>query len=538
MSESLNHPAVLEAPAAGRLANVPSPVRASLFGRLRQGLTALVVFAALGALLAWGHLANWTLPTFSSLLGNAPDGQDDWCSEHDVPESECVECNPDLMPRPRSYGWCKRHGVHECPLEHPDVAQLATLPQVTADDLARAQRALDFTERPENNSKCKSHERRIQIASLEAVDRAGIEVEPVWKAPVVEFITANGEITYDQTQTASLSARVPGSVFQVYKRAGDPVKNGEVLAVVDAAEVGKAKAEFLHALASLDLKQQMASHSRQAYDRGALPQADLAQAETAQREAQIRLQTAEQALVNLGLPIRGQDVKGDQSVEVGGRLQFMGLPAPLARTFDPKMTTANLLPIVAPLDGIVVTRQAVAGEFVDNSKALFVVVDVRQMWLTLDLRVEDANRVALGQDVHFRPDGGEEARGTITWISTAADQKTRTVKVRASLGNSEGRLRANTFGSGKVVLRKESQAVVVPNEAVHWEGDCFVVFVRDKNFLKPGAPKVFHTRTVRPGARDDKQTEIIAGVLPGELVATRGSATLRAELLRGSLGEG
>src|SRR5262249_24890418 len=102
----------------------------------------------------------------------------------------------------------------------------------------------------------------------------------------------------------------------------------------------------------------------------------------------------------------------------------------------------------------------------------------------------------------------------------------------------EGRLRANVFGAARVVLREEGKAIVVPNRAVHWEGDCFVVFVRDKDYLQPGAPKVFHTRTVRLGARDQNQTEIIAGVLPGELVAARGSATLRAELLRGNLGEG
>jgi len=64
------------------------------------------------------------------------------------------------------------------------------------------------------------------------------------------------------------------------------------------------------------------------------------------------------------------------------------------------------------------------------------------------------------------------------------------------------------------------------------------VFVRDRDFLKPDAPKVFHTRSVRVGARDDTQTEIVAGVLPGELVAVKNSGVLRAELLGGSLGEG
>ncbi len=41
-----------------------------------------------------------------------------------------------------------------------------------------------------------------------------------------------------------------------------------------------------------------------------------------------------------------------------------------------------------------------------------------------------------------------------------------------------------------------------------------------------------HIRTVRLGAKNGKFTEIIAGVLPGEIVATKGSDVLRAELLK------
>ena len=78
----------------------------------------------------------------------------------------------------------------------------------------------------------------------------------------------------------------------------------------------------------------------------------------------------------------------------------------------------------------------------------------------------------------------------------------------------------------------------VPNEAVQWDGCCSVVFVRDKDYLKPDAPKVFHVRKVRTGAKDGTNTEVVAGVLPGELVVTKGSGLLLTELLRGSLGEG
>src|SRR5262249_52271967 len=151
------------------------------------------------------------------------------------------------------FGWCRKHGIPDCPLEHPEVAQLQQKPHISPADLARAERALALAERPENNSKCKTHLRRIQFASQEAVEKAGVEVAPAWEAPVVESISANGEVTYDQTRVARLSTRAPGSVWRVLKKVGDSVKEGEVLALVDAAEVGRLKGEFLQSLALTDL---------------------------------------------------------------------------------------------------------------------------------------------------------------------------------------------------------------------------------------------------------------------------------------------
>jgi cobalt-zinc-cadmium efflux system membrane fusion protein len=497
----------------------------------------LFVLAALGGLAYWGHHTGWTLPKFSDLSGTGAAEPDDWCKEHGVPESECVECNPELMPKGKTFGWCKTHGVSDCPHEHPEVAEVRPTPKVTEADLARAERALAFAERPENSSKCKLHVRRIQFASKEAFEKTGVEVAPVWRAPVVEAVTANGEVLYDQTGVARLSARVPGTVWWVPKQVGEPVKRGEVLALVDAVEVGRAKAELVQAIANLNLKTRIFANLRSAS--GAVPERQIQEAEAAQNEAQVRLHTAQQALMNLGLAVELDDVKDLRAEELTRRVRFLGLPEKVIKTLETKATTANLLPVVAPLDGVVVSREVVAGEVVDSTKVLFVVADVSRMWLTLSVRLEDARLIALGQPVRFRPDGGrEEVSGKVTWKSTSVDERTRTVKVRADLDNPEARLHANAFGTGRVILREEKDAIVVPNESVHWEGCCHIVFVRDKDFLEEGAPKVFHVRKIRPGAKDEKQTEVIAGVLPGEVVATRGSGVLRAELLKNNLGAG
>src|SRR6516164_4161609 len=100
------------------------------FVRLLRGLPTVFVLAALAGLAWWGHRTGWALPSFAALTGEEAKGQDDWCDAHGVPESACVECNAALLPRGKDYGWCKEHGVHNCPLEHPDVAQLRSAPQV------------------------------------------------------------------------------------------------------------------------------------------------------------------------------------------------------------------------------------------------------------------------------------------------------------------------------------------------------------------------------------------------------------------------
>jgi len=310
-----------------------------------------------------------------------------------------------------------------------------------------------------------------------------------------------------------------------------------VLALVDAAEVGKAKGEFLQAITQFRLRSKTYERLRSAGS--AIADRELREVEAAFHEAEIRLLGAQQALVNLGLPVDAEDVKEFTEKQIATYVRFLGLPDDSRQSLDPKSTTANLLPIKTPLDGVVVAREVVAGEVVDTTKVLFMVADPRQMWLTLSLRQEDTKKLVIGQTVRFRTDDtAEEVLGTVAWISTDVDEKTRTVKVRSNLANREGRLRSGTFGLGQIVLREEKNAIVVPNEAVHWEGDCFTVFVRDKNYLDQDAPKVFHVRKVRIGAKDAQNTEIIAGVLPGELVATKGSGSLRAELLKNNLGEG
>jgi len=496
-----------------------------------------LVIGALAGVGYFGHQHGWQVPKFSELTGQAVADGVAWCGEHNVPEEICIACNAELMPKGVLHGWCKVHGVAECLLEHPELAELKEPAQVSPDDLERANRALATRDRPKNDPSCKLHLRRIQFASAETADKAGIDIDLVDRGRIVETVPAAGEIRYDPTLVTRLASRAAGTVWRVHKNLGDPVREGDLLALIDAAAVGQTKAELLQAAAQLNLQVQTV---RRLSDLGdAVAGSRLLEAEAARAESEAAVRKAVQILANLGLPLTLDDVQGKSGSEIALQLHTLGLPPMDADQLDTERTTANLLPVLSPRDGIVVARDVVAGEVVDTTKMLFTVVDNRQMWVLLDLPLEDAQFVEVGQQVIFRPDGSpREHAGRISWISSHVDSQTRTVKVRAELPNHDGDLRDEGFGAGRIVLREEEDAIVVPNDAIHWEGCCYVAFVRDKNYLAVDSYKVFHTRMLRPGVTNGDYTEVIAGLWPGEVLVTKGSGALRAELLKGNLGAG
>lgn len=291
----------------------------------------------------------------------------------------------------------------------------------------------------------------VNLAQVGAIKTT--EVVPKEGRPEPGAIEARGEITYDATRVASLSAGVAGTVWQIEKAPGQAVRKGDLLAVVSAPEAGKARSAFLQAHAEAELKGQLLERLRKAGE--AVPGRAIVEAEAARLQAQAVLTQARQTLVDLGLPIQVEDLKGLAAEEVARRVQFLGLPEELVKKLDPKATPANLLALRSPIDGVVVTRQAIVGEGVDAAKTLFVVADTSRMWLILHVPLADARHLAVGQVARFRPDDDQaDLEGKVTWISTAADERTRTVSVRAELPNPDGRLRANTPGQGRIGTKR------------------------------------------------------------------------------------
>jgi cobalt-zinc-cadmium efflux system membrane fusion protein len=500
-----------------------------------KSMPTFLILGALGAVAFWGHHSGWTLPKFSELTGASNAAPDDWNEERSVPQSISVEANPDKYPPPKNYGWCEKHGVHNCPECHPDLAQVQGEPRMPKYDTVKA---LAVIERQKNGHGCTLHLSRLQIASDDAAAKLGLEFDAVSERLMVDEINAVAEVGYDPATVARLTSAVQGKIWQVRKCLGDQVQKGDVLALIDSPQIAEVKADYVGALIAFKTADQKYQTLVEMGKTVNVPRLTLVEAKGAMDEAAVKLAKAAQMLANLGLdaPKGAAELDSGQLAE---KMRFLGLPDALAKELIGQTTSSSFYPLKAPQSGTITEVDLVAGEFIDTSRVLVVLADRERMVLTMSLTAEQAKYARQGLLVRFASETGESViEGTVSWISSTVDDTTRTLRARASIKEVQADTRANTFGTAHIILREEPNAMVVPRESVQWDGCCNVVFVRDKNYLNPGAPKVFHVRKVRPGAADAKYIELIAGVLPGEVVVSKGAPMLRAQMLQSNLGAG
>lgn len=507
-------------------------------GALRKGLSwlpSLLVIVAFAAIAWVGHRNDWKLPKVAGSTG-----KDDlaWCESHGVAEDECIVCRPGLIEDSPELAFCTQHGVFGCVLCNPSIAETKTPTQPLASDLERAARALTLRHRKENLSIANSPGTRIQFSSLESMRKAGVDVEPVQRHQIIESVSAAGEILYDATKTAQVSPQADGIVRRVLVEVGNWVQPGQVLALIDSTEAGRLKTELIAAMADERLRDATVSRLRPIAGE-AVAGRRLLESENDLQQARSMVDRTAAALGNLGIHVDLNELRRLDSVAVEAHVRRLGLGDVNVNTTAIDEVSKNLIAVTAPLGGQIVERSATIGKVVDRGSELFRVVDTRNVWLDLRVAEEDASLVRLGQIAHFTPDGQRRQHsGMITWISSDVDPQTRTVRVRAELANTDQTLRNESFGRGQVILREEADAIVVPQLAVQWDGSGQILFVRDARFFEADRPKFFVARSVRTGISQDGFVEVIAGVLPGEVVATEGSDVLRAQLLRSNLGAG
>lgn len=435
-----------------------------------------------------------------------------WCNGHDVPEAFCTRCNSYLEVAFRvENDWCEEHNLpdSQCKICNADtgtkvsswVDQELLKTESVGQEVMRANRKPSTT--------CTTAYSTVILKSPEVARRVDLKVEKVQAVRVQETISCNAEVAFDGSHYAHLASRAPGIVAEVIVDLGDRVEANDVLAIIDSSELGSAKAMCLQARSLVDLWEKNLAREYSLLEKNVGIEKDVIDAETKLVESRVQLGNARQRLKNLGF--------SDDN---------------LAQIMEDN-DTSSLLPLRAAFAGVIVERDAVQGEVVSISQSLFAIADTRTMWVMLDIYESDVTRLSSGQSVSVTIDAmpNREFAGTLTWISSQVDRRTRTIQARAEIENPEGLLRANMFGRAEIHVRSIDNAILVPESAVQWDGCCNVVFVRHTD-------TIYQPYKVTLGYKRDGYFVVEEGLPAGESVVTQGSFLLKTEILKGNIGAG
>jgi cobalt-zinc-cadmium efflux system membrane fusion protein len=347
------------------------------------------------------------------------------------------------------------------------------------------------------------------IASMAAVpDEArsiiGLQVEELQPQPFSVAITVPGMVRSDQDTTALVGPIIEGRISEVLVGWGETVKRGQVLAWLDSAAVGEAKAAWFRAQAELQVADATLKRMQQLTAGRIVATKDLTAAEGERATAQAESDAARNALRIMGF--------SDDEVDHLASGKDIG----------------SRVPLVAPIDGTIVDRTAVTGVWAEPSAALFTIMDLGTLWVDAQVYEKDLGAVHAGQEVEVSVIAAPDRRvaGRVSYIGNTVDDATRTTIVRTVVANADGLLKPGMFASVHIVTRASAGSLLLPDGCVLQLPDRRQVVVEEAGR--------YRLRDVHVGATADGRVEILDGLRAGERVVTAGQNQIATQLAAGA----
>jgi membrane fusion protein (multidrug efflux system) len=180
--------------------------------------------------------------------------------------------------------------------------------------------------------------------------------------------------------------------------------------------------------------------------------------------------------------------------------------------------------LVAPFSGVLGFRQVSTGAYVSPGQAVATLIDDSEMRLEFGVpSIHVANlRIGLPVEATTKDIPGRVFTGRITSIDNAIDPVSLAVKVRATLPNRDGALRAGT-SMNATLMSQPRNSLSVPEISVVAEASKSFVYIVDQS----KQPAVAVKTEVVLGARERGLVEVVSGLQAGDLVVTDGVLKLR-----------
>jgi len=400
--------------------------------------------------------------------------------------------------------------------------------------------------------------------NAEALKAAGIEMEGVTQRPAVATLRVTGTVETNPQQTQSVTTLVSGRVQRVAVVIGDRVRAGSIIAVVSSPEVAEMHGKLREAETRLQLAERNLARLQRAENRVGVLQAkaklDEAEATLKRTKRLIELgvgagkdliaaeaiyKTAKaeydfQSNISLNREVQqAQAEKETARVDVGHiRQSLVTLDAHLSEgQRDQPNENISLVNVRAPVSGTVIERLVNAGAGIQPGSPLFTIANISTVWVIANVPEGQVGSLHVGTpaELHSAALGGSAIAGRVNYIDPKLNEETRTARVRVEISNPGERLKSGMFvevGFQTSTAAGAGEELMVSAAAVQRVGDRNVVFIP-----KQAEEGTFEVRDVELGGELDGYHRVLSGLKLGEQVVTKGSFTLKTQLMKSGLGE-
>lgn len=181
------------------------------------------------------------------------------------------------------------------------------------------------------------------------------------------------------------------------------------------------------------------------------------------------------------------------------------------------------LTLYAPVSGIVVAKDVLAGQAINAGQSLYTIADLSEVWIEAELREADAGIVQEGDaaTIEFAAFPGRPLAGRVEYVYPTLQAEARTLKARIAMPNPDGRLKPGMYATVRLSAPGRT-ALTVPVSAILNTGERQVVFVD-----MGGGQLMPHEIEIGRVAGD--YAEVLAGLEPGQRVVTSAQYLLDSE---------
>lgn len=362
-----------------------------------------------------------------------------------------------------------------------------------------------------------------------------VQAEHPEQGAIAEHILADAIL--NPLAQAAIQPKISAPVKKFYVQRGARVKEGELLAVLENADLAaaaqdnkgsyeaaqaayatatkaqvpedeqKAELDFAQAKANLDLNTSIVNSRKQLFAEGAIPGRDLDTAQAALVQAQAAYDAASKHLYSMKVVSGQAALKSAQGQLTSAEGKYKGAAAQVGYS-----------EIRSPIAGVVTDRPLFAGETAAAGAPLITVMETSALIAKAHIAQSLAQQMKIGDEATLSVPGvADPVPAKASLISPALDPGSTTVEVWLKADNKSGALKVGTPVKVSITGRTVESALKVPTSAILTAED------GSKSVMVIGSDGAAHKKAVQLGIQDGDDVQITQGLTSSDMVITSGS---------------